>query len=324
MDSPSRVSRKKVLALLLGLLVVAVVAVYAVVSSGVLEEKIDAEIKIETQIEDNNLVYATVETNLPDDTNIVVSLVGVGESNETGYNTNYKADASLQIVGGKAVAGPFSNNGVAIPFGSYKVEVLVPLVETQPENVQKVLGKNMRNVKGDLVVADESGNYIYNEADLVMPDLANGLTVQEKKLYDGAVSWIVFQRLISIKSGIDIIASDSYFNEAVRDDTKGMAAIDYKTAMYNFDTDNSLDSENSNALILLEKVGTLKKNTTIPIGYIFDDAPDTFGWTFFEVLYGDNYTYTSEELEHINNALDQLTNWVKIERDGFDKVISAS
>lgn len=182
----------------------------------------------------------------------------------------------------------------------------------------------MRNVKGDLVVADESGNYIYNEADLVMPDLANGLTVQEKKLYDGAVSWIVFQRLTSIKSGIDIIVSDFYFNEAVRDDTKGMAAIDYKTATYNFDTNNSLDSENSNALILLEKVGTLKKNTTIPIGYIFDDAPDTFGWTFVEVLYGDNYTYTSEELKHINNALDQLTNWVKIERDGFDKVISAS
>lgn len=102
-----------------------------------------------------------------------------------------------------------------------------------------------------------------------------------------------------------------------------MAAIDYKTATYNFDTNNSLDSENSNALILLEKVGTLKKNTTIPIGYIFDDAPDTFGWTFVEVLYGDNYTYTSEELKHINNALDQLTNWVKIERDGFDKVISA-
>lgn len=76
MDSPSRISRKKVLALILGLLVVAVVAAYAVVSSGILEEKIDAEIKIETQIEDNNLVYATVETNLPDDTNIVVSLVG--------------------------------------------------------------------------------------------------------------------------------------------------------------------------------------------------------------------------------------------------------
>ena len=180
MDSPSRISRKKVLALILGLLVVDLVAAYAVVSSGILEEKIDAEIKIETQIEDNNLVYATVETNLPDDTNIVVSLVGIGESNETGYNTNYKADASLQIVGGKAVAGPFSNNGVALPFGNYKVEVLVPLVETQPENVQKVLGKNMRNVKGDLVVADESGNYIYNEADLVMPDLANMFM---KKLY---------------------------------------------------------------------------------------------------------------------------------------------
>lgn len=324
MDSPSRISRKKVLALILGLLVVAVVAAYAVVSSGILEEKIDAEIKIETQIEDNNLVYATVETNLPDDTNIVVSLVGIGESNETGYNTNYKADASLQIVGGKAVAGPFSNNGVALPFGNYKVEVLVPLMETQPENVQKVLGKNMRNVKGGLVVADESGNHIYNEADLVMPDLANGLTVQEKKLYDGAVSWIVFQRLTSTKSGIDIIVSDfSFYDEVVRDDTKGMAAINYKTTTYNFDTDKELNSDNRNALILLEKVGTMKQNTSIPIGYIFDDAPETFGWTFLEIRYGNNYTYTSEELKHINKALEQFTNWVKIERDGFDKVISS-
>lgn len=324
MDSPSRISRKKVLALILGLLVVAVVAAYAVVSSGILEEKIDAEIKIETQIEDNNLVYATVETNLPDDTNIVVSLVGIGESNETGYNTNYKADASLQIVGGKAVAGPFSNNGVALPFGNYKVEVLVPLMETQPENVQKVLGKNMRNVKGGLVVADESGNYIYNEADLVMPDLANGLTVQEKKLYDGAVSWIVFQRLTSTKSGIDIIVSDfSFYDEVVRDDTKGMAAINYKTTTYNFDTDKELNSDNRNALMLLEKVGTMKQNTSIPIGYIFDDAPEMFGWTFLEIRYGNNYTYTSEELKHINKALEQFTNWVKIERDGFDKVISS-
>lgn len=138
MDSPTSKSRNKVLILIVGLLIVAVVAAYGVISSGVLEEKIDAEMEITAQIESDNLAYVTVETNLPDETNIIVSLVGAGDSDDTGYNTNYKADDSLQIVDGKAVAGPFSNNGVALPFGDYKVEVTVPLAETQPQDVQKV------------------------------------------------------------------------------------------------------------------------------------------------------------------------------------------
>ncbi|WP_308594207.1 hypothetical protein [uncultured Gemmiger sp.] len=324
MDSPSRKSQNKVLVLIVGLLIVAVIAAYGVISSGVLEEKIDAEMEITAQIESDNLAYVTVETNLPDETNIIISLVGAGNSNDTGYNTNYKADDSLQIVDGRAVAGPFSNNGVALPFGNYKVEVTVPLAETQPQDVQKVFGKNMRNVRGDLVVEDESGNYLYKETALTMPDLANGLTTQEKKLYDGALSWIVMQRLASIKGGQDIIVSNMSFNDAVRDDTRGMVWIDYKTTTYNFDADKSLDSENHEALMLLDYIGVTKRFTNIPIGYIFDDAADDFGLTYYAVKYSTDHTYTSDELEHINKALEQLTSWVKIERDGFDEVISTS
>lgn len=324
MDSPSRKSQNKVLVLIVGLLIVAVIAAYGVISSGVLEEKIDAEMEITAQIESDNLAYVTVETNLPDETNIIISLVGAGNSNDTGYNTNYKADDSLQIVDGRAVAGPFSNNGVVLPFGNYKVEVTVPLAETQPQDVQKVFGKNMRNVKGDLVVEDEGGNYLYKETALTMPDLANGLTTQEKKLYDGALSWIVMQRLASIKGGQDIIVSNMSFNDAVRDDTRGMVWIDYKTTTYNFDADKSLDSENHEALMLLDYIGVTKRFTNIPIGYIFDDAADDFGLTYYAVKYSTDHTYTSDELEHINKALEQLTSWVKIERDGFDEVISTS
>ena len=324
MDSPSRKSQNKVLVLIVGLLIVAVIAAYGVISSGVLEEKIDAEMEITAQIESDNLAYVTVETNLPDETNIIISLVGAGNSNDTGYNTNYKADDSLQIVDGRAVAGPFSNNGVALPFGNYKVEVTVPLAETQPQDVQKVFGKNMRNVRGDLVVEDEGGNYLYKETALTMSDLANGLTTQEKKLYDGALSWIVMQRLTSIKGGQDIIVSNMSFNDAVRDDTRGMVWIDYKTTTYNFDADKSLDSENHEALMLLDYIGVTKRFTNIPIGYIFDDAADDFGLTYYAVKYSTDHTYTSDELEHINKALEQLTSWVKIERDGFDEVISTS
>ena len=294
MDSPSRKSQNKVLVLIVGLLIVAVIAAYGVISSGVLEEKIDAEMEITAQIESDNLAYVTVETNLPDETNIIISLVGAGNSNDTGYNTNYKADDSLQIVDGRAVAGPFSNNGVALPFGNYKVEVTVPLAETQPQDVQKVFGKNMRNVRGDLVVEDESGNYLYKETALTMPDLANGLTTQEKKLYDGALSWIVMQRLASIKGGQDIIVSNMSFNDAVRDDTRGMVWIDYKTTTYNFDADKSLDSENHEALMLLDYIGVTKRFTNIPIGYIFDDAADDFGLTYYAVKYSTDHTYTSD------------------------------
>ena len=324
MDSPTSKSRNKVLILIVGLLIVAVVAAYGVISSGVLEEKIDAEMEITAQIESDNLAYVTVETNLPDETNIIVSLVGAGDSDDTGYNTNYQADDSLQIVDGKAVAGPFSNNGVALPFGDYKVEVTVPLAETQPQDVQKVFGKNMRNVRGDLVVEDEGGNYLYKETAFTMSNLASGLTAQEKKLYDAAMSWIVFQRLASIKSGQDIIVSNMSFNDAIRNDTMGMAWIDYKMTTYNFGTGSSLDSANNEALMVIEKVEATRKNTNIPVGYIFDDAVDMFGLTYYAIKYSTDYEYTSDELEHINKALEQLTSWVKIERDGFDEVISTS
>ena len=54
MDSPSRKSQNKVLVLIVGLLIVAVIAAYGVISSGVLEEKIDAEMEITAQIESDN------------------------------------------------------------------------------------------------------------------------------------------------------------------------------------------------------------------------------------------------------------------------------
>lgn len=46
----------------------------------------------------------------------------------------------------------------------------------------------MRNVRGDLVVEDEGGNYLYKETAFTMSNLASGLTAQEKKLYDAAMS----------------------------------------------------------------------------------------------------------------------------------------
>lgn len=126
----------------------------------------------------------------------------------------------------------------------------------------------MRNVRGDLVVEDEGGNYLYKETAFTMSNLASGLTAQEKKLYDAAMSWIVFQRLASIKSGQDIIVSNMSFNDAIRNDTMGMAWIDYKMTTYNFDTGSSLDSANNEALMVIEKVEATRKNTNIPVGYI--------------------------------------------------------
>lgn len=324
MDFPSPKSRNKMLILIAGLLIVAAIATYSVISSGALEEKFYAELEITTQIESDNLAYVSIETNLPNETNLIVSLVGIGDSNDTGYNTNYNADDSVQITDGKAIAGPFSNNGAAIPLGDYKVEVLVPLAETQPQDVKKVLGRNMRNVMGDLVVEDEGGNYLYKEADLTMPDLANGLTAQEKKLYNGAMSWIIFQRLMSVKTGQDIIISNMSFSNAVRNDTIGLALIDYKTTAYNFDKERSEDSENSEAVIVLEKVRAAKNTSDIPVGYIYNNAKDTSGSTCEFIKYMADYTYTSEELEHINKALEQFANWIRIERDGFDKVIGVA
>lgn len=65
MDSPTSKSRNKVLILIVGLLIVAVVAAYGVISSGVLEEKIDAEMEITAQIESDNLAYQQQRQRVP-------------------------------------------------------------------------------------------------------------------------------------------------------------------------------------------------------------------------------------------------------------------
>lgn len=60
---------------------------------------------------------------------------------------------------------------------------------------------------------------------------------------------------------------------------------------YNFDTGSSLDSANNEALMVIEKVEATRKNTNIPVGYIFDDAVDMFGLTYYAIKYSTDYEY---------------------------------
>lgn len=94
------------------------------------------------QHNDAGRVIVTGETNLPDQTKIMVSL-----SNESiGLHATVKA----KISGNMFTAGPVGPlDGLAN--GDYLIEVSMPLAEVQPKSVQSVIGNEGQHLKGPLV-----------------------------------------------------------------------------------------------------------------------------------------------------------------------------
>lgn len=81
-------------------------------------------------------------TNLPDNTDLVVSL----ESASIGFN----AQDESKVVNGQFSAGPLGPTS-GLTSASYTVEVLMPIPSVQPENVKKVLGEEGQYMSGPLV-----------------------------------------------------------------------------------------------------------------------------------------------------------------------------
>ncbi len=85
-------------------------------------------------------------TNLPDGTEIMVSLEGA----------DLYRDTKVVVTAGCVEAGAFSDKGNDLPNGVYQVEFLMPYVWVQPEPIQALLGDGA-NLKGSLVERDDAG-----------------------------------------------------------------------------------------------------------------------------------------------------------------------
>ena len=86
-------------------------------------------------------VFFTVETNLPDETELMLSL-----SDGSGYLAQTKA----YVKNGVAVSEGFTNRGEPLS-GDYSLNVLMPLPKLQPENVIAVIGTKGEFMTGPFV-----------------------------------------------------------------------------------------------------------------------------------------------------------------------------
>lgn len=86
-------------------------------------------------------------TNLPDDTIVIVRL----ESQDNNYSAQDKTRVTTQ----EFATGFFSNHGSALPSGTYRVEVTVPIAQVQPESLRALFGTHGENLTGPYVKKSE-------------------------------------------------------------------------------------------------------------------------------------------------------------------------
>ena len=107
-------------------------------TANIFEESVDIYADFSVKVNpDNSFV---IETNLPDETELSLSLKGRG----------YLAQGEAIVKDGRAVSPVFTNRGVSLE-GTYTLEVLMPIPNVQSEYVKHYIGQNGEYLKGQYV-----------------------------------------------------------------------------------------------------------------------------------------------------------------------------
>jgi hypothetical protein len=92
-----------------------------------------------------NKVRVSGQTNLPDQTELMISIKG---------DNGYFAQDTKTVSNGEFKSEEFSEKGASLKPGNYTVEISTLTVNVQPPSVQELLGVNGENLIGKLVVDD--------------------------------------------------------------------------------------------------------------------------------------------------------------------------
>ena len=167
-----------------------------------------------------NSVKFSIETNLPDDTELILSL-STGD-----YNTDdtWTGESKVRIKNGKATSKGFSDKGKKLT-GDYDLSVSMSIPSTQKETVRAVVG--------------EKGEYL------------NGPLVE--KGIDGESSYVSALFSVSLEDEIKIDSEDDYTHTVFREeDEEGEEGEDDDVTSET--SDKIPDEEMINSLIALSKV----------------------------------------------------------------------
>ena len=102
---------------------------------------------------DGNAVIFEIETNLPDETELMLTLSN-GNYNE---NNAFTAQTKVNIKDGKATSEGFSNKGEALS-GDFDLSISMSLPSLQSDAVRAIIGENGEHMTGNLVESSSIGN----------------------------------------------------------------------------------------------------------------------------------------------------------------------
>lgn len=119
------------------------------------QKEINVTLDLEIE-EQEGTVQILGETNLPNNTNVSISLINK-EGEDIDFNNQTVQD-------GKFKSWQLSNEGSPLGNGTYIVEVITPTANVQPNSVKKAFGKDGKNLVGDLIKNDSIfGNMVRYE-----------------------------------------------------------------------------------------------------------------------------------------------------------------
>ena len=98
------------------------------------------------------------ETNLPEQTELMVSVEGV---------QGFRGQAEAVVQSGRFAAGPFGPSD-GLPDGTYDAEVMMPIPAVQPEAVRSLIGSDGELLKGKLVHRDGIGTSVEKTVKFVL------------------------------------------------------------------------------------------------------------------------------------------------------------
>lgn len=135
--------------------------------------------------------YFTVRSNLPESTEILITLANDIEPN--------LGQSSGKIRNGSMKLGPFRQSDDIHAVGDYTLNVTVPIIRNQAESVKAILGENGENLRGELVAEAFGSRVIETDIAVHLP-LPAGQTesLSDAGNIEGAVDYTTFKQRFGI------------------------------------------------------------------------------------------------------------------------------
>lgn len=157
-------------------------------SKEVLEsDKLEVSFDVSVDENDGKPIF-TINTNLPDETSLMLTLNG----------NNYTAQTQVTVKGGVTSSNAFSSNGNSLAEGEYVLTVSMSIPKLQPDNVRAIIGESGENMTGEYVEASGIGDSMCLSGDFQFSFSNFGYAEDESNSrYDSLAEEILYSAQIS-------------------------------------------------------------------------------------------------------------------------------